>query len=244
MARKISHIATLTALLALPVSASDLVTSEDLRLVPNGLLGADGAGYAVDIDGDTLVIGAHGHPAAGSQAGAAFVYRNIGGTWTQEAKLIGSHTTGGDAFGDGFGTSCPCSWDNFSPGNGGCLNSTVMGGLLVGEGSASVASDDLQLIAANLPPGKPALLFHGTTDVNGGLGNVLGAGLLCVGGNISRVTVAIPDADGYASWGPGLFAAEGLGIGDTPQFQVWYRDSTHFCAGFNLTNGYRVTLGG
>jgi|GEM_PF-7129377 len=46
-------------------------------------------GYDVDIDGDTIVIGAwHANPDRVSNAGAAYVFERRGNTWRQSAKLL------------------------------------------------------------------------------------------------------------------------------------------------------------
>ena len=53
-------------------------------------------GYAVDIDGNQLVVGAHqeSKDANGlnplTQSGAAYVFERIAGTWTEVAKLVGA----------------------------------------------------------------------------------------------------------------------------------------------------------
>ncbi len=49
----------------------------------------DQFGYSVDLDGDTLVVGANFHSLPGAQAcGAAYVFVRNGATWTQQAKLV------------------------------------------------------------------------------------------------------------------------------------------------------------
>lgn len=53
-------------------------------------------GHAVDIDGDTAVIGA---PESGGRVGAVYVYVRTGGTWSLQATLTGSNTEVGDKFG-------------------------------------------------------------------------------------------------------------------------------------------------
>lgn len=71
-------------------------------------------GKAVDIDGDTLVVGAYydsnksttidsgtnfTQGAAGAASGSAYVFRKIAGTWVQEAYLKAYYGQGGDNFG-------------------------------------------------------------------------------------------------------------------------------------------------
>ena len=53
-------------------------------------------GYFVGIDGDTLVIGAKNND---SSRGAAYVFENISGTWTETAKLVNSDGNTRDNFG-------------------------------------------------------------------------------------------------------------------------------------------------
>jgi len=63
----------------------------------------DQFGMAVSIDGDTAVVGAIFDDDAGRDAGAAYVFREIGGVWQQIAKLVGADITAFDQF--GFGVS-------------------------------------------------------------------------------------------------------------------------------------------
>ena len=53
-------------------------------------------GYSLAIDGDMVVVGAHG---ANQEAGAAFVFVRDNATWRQQAKLEANDSTPGDAFG-------------------------------------------------------------------------------------------------------------------------------------------------
>jgi len=143
-------------------------------------------------------------------------------------------------FGDGSGTPCPCA--NVGGAGEGCANGSGSGAVLSLSGSSSAGADDLELHGTNLV--SAALLFSGTTQINGGNGNPFGDGLRCVGGPVARLGVRIPDINDEATWGPGLAAAEGWGAGDTRTFQIWYRDTQ---AGspcgfnFNLTNGVELT---
>jgi FG-GAP repeat len=76
------------------------------RLVaPDGAL-ADRFGYSVSISGDTVLVGAPYHdPAAGSNAGAAYVFERSGGTWTLQQELTASDAASGDGFGYGVTVS-------------------------------------------------------------------------------------------------------------------------------------------
>ncbi|MFT7487117.1 MAG: hypothetical protein ACI9F9_002976 [Candidatus Paceibacteria bacterium] len=141
--------------------------------------------------------------------------------------------------GDGSATSCPCG--NVGDIGAGCGNSTGLGARLLGSGGADVASDTLALHASQLPPNKPALLFSGTSEIPG---SILGDGLRCVSGGISRHGVQLSDSQGAATWGSGLISQAGWQAGDTVRTQVWYRDSgSAVCgSGFNVSNGALVVL--
>lgn len=138
-----------------------------------------------------------------------------------------------------FGSGCPCGND---ASDAGCINSTGSGALLDFSGSSSLAADDLQLTGTGLAPGQPALLIAGLNAVNGGQGNPFGDGLRCVGGSVKRLGLALPDAGGNASWGPGIAAGQGWLPGDARYLQLWYRDPVGSAcgAGFNLSNGLEV----
>lgn len=83
------------------------VVSDDISGVEQAkLLANDGAASAffgnsvsVSNDGNICVIGAVNSGAAGSQVGAAYIYRRQNGVWNQEAKLTASDGQSGDNFG-------------------------------------------------------------------------------------------------------------------------------------------------
>jgi len=56
-------------------------------------------GYAVDIDGDTVVVGAWKDDEVAPDAGATYIFRWAGAGWVQEAKLVASDAADGDQFG-------------------------------------------------------------------------------------------------------------------------------------------------
>jgi len=68
------------------------------------LLPADGVvdmqfGIAVDLDGDTVLIGANRDDDNGIRSGSAYVYTRSGNTWMQQAKLIASDGAEEERFG-------------------------------------------------------------------------------------------------------------------------------------------------
>ena len=60
---------------------------------------ADEFGFGLDIDGDTLIVGAPGDRARGLRAGAAYVFRRVGGFWLEEARLVPAGLETNDFFG-------------------------------------------------------------------------------------------------------------------------------------------------
>ncbi|MBI2916825.1 MAG: S8 family serine peptidase [Chloroflexi bacterium] len=62
--------------------------------------------WAVDVSGDTMVVGADGDDNAGGvDAGSAYVFVRSGTTWSQQAKLTASDAATGDSFGRSVGVS-------------------------------------------------------------------------------------------------------------------------------------------
>jgi len=64
--------------------------------VGEGLLGS-----ATALSGDTALVGARGEDVDGLNAGAAYVFRNLGGGWNLEARLSSADVAPGDEFGVG-----------------------------------------------------------------------------------------------------------------------------------------------
>lgn len=58
------------------------------KLVPEDVSDADTVGYALDVDGDTLLVGNYGHARVGAEAGAIHVFDLVGTTWTEGPTLI------------------------------------------------------------------------------------------------------------------------------------------------------------
>lgn len=147
--------------------------------------------------------------------------------------------------GDGSGNACPCGNESSDTVYGGCSNSTGLGGTLTLTGTAAIGSDDLVLIGSNLISGQTALLFVGLEALANGHGVPFGDGLRCVGTQVTRLGLKLPDSLGRALWGPGLQPNGHWFPGDTRWFQSWYRDpiAGPCGSGFNLTNGVEVEFG-
>ena len=150
--------------------------------------------------------------------------------------------------GDGSGAACPCG--NSGVEGHGCEHSYgTGGGLVLAQGRASVATDQLALNASGLPPTTSVLFFQGTTPQAGGAGTTFGDGLRCVSSPTIRLGLK-STTNGFASFGFGiggdpLIHVKGLipPAGGTFYYQGWFRNPVSYCtpSTFNLTNGVRVT---
>lgn len=124
---------------------------------------------------------------------------------------------------------------------GGCMNSTTVGGLLLGAGTTSVTLDNLLLTASQLPINQFGLFFHGASLIGP---FTFGDGLRCVGGGIQRFgNVMNTGATGTLTIGPGIAATAGIVPVTTRHFQCWYRDPGGPCGtSFNTTNAFSATF--
>lgn len=190
-------------------------------------------GAAVALSGGRIAIGSPDAPFGGDGSAGAVSAFTLSSTF---GELL--------CFGDGSGTACPCganAWVSHGPG---CESSRGWGALLVGGGSPSLSADDLVLTAAQLVPGKTAMLAYRATSANGGLGVPLHDGLLCIAGAGGRLGVRTAVSYPWtATWGPNLASRVGAVVGGSTYFQVWYRDPLSPCGGAsNLTNAFKVTF--
>jgi hypothetical protein len=76
--------------LALPARSFSDPWVETVKLLPAGYAvnGTTSHGWAVAIDGDTMVAGAPDETTGGAVPGAAYVYVRSGSTWVEQARLI------------------------------------------------------------------------------------------------------------------------------------------------------------
>lgn len=169
-------------------------------------------------------------------------YGNLGASgFSSYTSVAGAETGELYCFGDGSGAPCPCR--NEGHASHGCANSAAHGGaLLLGEGSASVGSDDFTLLASGLRPNQPGLFFQGDERIAGGAGIAFGDGLRCAGVNVVRLEVRVASSEGHASTTAAIAATGGTQAGEVKRYQLWYRDPVQgMCgAGFNLTNGLEL----
>lgn len=80
-------------------SKSGQVWSFDQTIVPVAGVPNDDFGSGMEIQGDILVIGAPDDSTQGIRAGAAYVFRNVMGTWLEEQRLVPASVEGFDFYG-------------------------------------------------------------------------------------------------------------------------------------------------
>ena len=78
---------------------NDGVWTEVQQLTASDAQNADYFGYSVDVQGDYAIIGAYGDDDIASDAGAAYIFRNISGTWTEVQKITAPNAEADDHFG-------------------------------------------------------------------------------------------------------------------------------------------------
>jgi len=131
------------------------------------------------------------------------------------------------------------SFEPGTPGFGYCpaqINSSGFVGRIVGDGSSSINTNDLILVAGPIPSGVPGLIFHGPRQSLIPFGN----GVRCVTGPIRRS--AIMSASGTnLFWDIDNGAVPEILQGATRYFQCWFRDGGD-SFGYGLSSGYGVTF--
>ena len=125
----------------------------------------------------------------------------------------------------------------------GNLPNSVGGGANISHfGTASVAANNLELLADGMPGNKTGLFFFGPNQT----GALFGDGLLCIAGSITRLPAQQTDVLGTASTildissAPFTSGPAAATPGNTANFQFWYRDPAFGGAGFNTTFGLEV----
>ena len=81
------------------LAAAGLENDADFKILANDGESQDEFGTAVSISGVLAIVGAPNDDDSGSNAGAAYIFRFNGITWTQEAKLLASDGGASDEFG-------------------------------------------------------------------------------------------------------------------------------------------------
>jgi len=254
---------------------------QQAKLVPSDAYDRDNFGFSLDLNGGVLVVGAKGNDDNGFQSGSAYLFDASDGA--ELTKILASdgaaldkfgHSvaigagivavgaprdddngaesgsayvldTGDEVgtrlcFGDGSGLTCPCG--NIGGEGRGCANSAGPGALLFATGSASIATDDLALLAQHSAPSTPGQFFQGAVPVSAGQGAIFGDGLRCAAGQVQRLQLVFASGQGEASSSTSVVAAGGPLPGQTRYYQWWYRDLGGPCgSGFNLSNAVRIS---
>ena len=73
--------------------------TETQKLVSSDIAAGDDFGASVSMNGDVLVVGADYDDDGGSTSGSAYVFRNDGTMWTEEAKLTANDAAANNFFG-------------------------------------------------------------------------------------------------------------------------------------------------
>ncbi len=73
--------------------------SQQQKLTASDAAAGDAFGFAVAIDGDSVVVGAARDDDGGAQSGAAYVFVRSDSTWSQQQKLTADDAAAGDDFG-------------------------------------------------------------------------------------------------------------------------------------------------
>ena len=146
-----------------------------------------------------------------------------------------------------YGIGCPCGNDDPAAG---CANGTGFGARLAGSGTASIAADDLEVFAFQIPANKGGRFYMSQNVTHLPMGN----GLLCAGSGgyplfrfpftSSGPAGALRLPQNLVSFCSQNFAATGhLAAGATWHFQAWYRDGQGPCGtSVNTTNSYSVAF--
>lgn len=123
----------------------------------------------------------------------------------------------------------------------GAPNSVGAGATTSATGTPSIGMEDLQLTTTGLPQGQFGVYFYGPNQVSVPFGD----GTRCVGGTLVRLAPINSGATGSVTRSVGNSNLPGLGqlsVGDTRNFQFWYRDPAGAGGGFNLSSAVSVTF--
>jgi hypothetical protein len=120
-------------------------------------------------------------------------------------------------------------------------NSTGNTARMSASGSSSITSNDLVLVASNLPDPAYGVFYLGTAPAS----TPLFDGTLCVSGTTGRFPVIGPSAGSVVSQpvdNQNLPGGLQVQSGTTLYFQYWFRDRDSVGIQVNLTDGYQVTF--
>ena len=73
--------------------------TQQQKLTAGDYAAGDWFGTSIDMEGDTIIVGAPEEDAAADRAGAAYIFTRSGTTWSQQAKITASDAQASDLFG-------------------------------------------------------------------------------------------------------------------------------------------------
>jgi hypothetical protein len=116
-------------------------------------------------------------------------------------------------------------------------NSAGSGARIDSAGSTSLGANELVMTARNCPPNKSGVFFHGAQQTQVPFAN----GMRCVSGGLVRTGTILTDEHGFAHRSFDAIAA-GMTVGQTRNFQFYFRDPAAGGALANLSDGLSVTF--
>ena len=117
-------------------------------------------------------------------------------------------------------------------------NSSGSASVISATGSASVAANDLTLMAGPMADMEPGIFYFGPNQIGAPFGN----GTRCVGGAVVRLYPPMPSVGGVLTRTVDLASAPASVITpmSTWNFQAWFRDPAGGGLGFDLSDGLQI----
>jgi hypothetical protein len=188
-------------------------------------------GTAISIDGDTAVIGALGAKIDGHEnQGAAYVFKEIDGTWTEVAKLVADD----GAANNYFGQAAAISGDNIVVGAYGAKvgDNELQGAAYVYSNVGGTWTFIKKLLADDAVGGE----FFGRSVAMSGTRALVGAPYASVDGTPARGAVYVFDGSTSDWTQTGKVVADDGNPGDAFGFSL-AATPTHMAVGANGSNG-------
>ncbi len=154
--------------------------TEEAKITASDGVAGDDFGVSVAVDGATVVVGANQEGELGAAAGAAYVFVNPGGGWTEQQKL----TAGDGGASDQFGTSVAVDGETVLVGaHTHSAHGSFAGAAYVFTRSAGVWSEQQELLPTGLQPDDRfgfSVALEGDTSVVGAIYDGAGAAYVFV----------------------------------------------------------------